>query len=696
MKIGNQNNDKNNPKLSPFRCLGIELNPATSGNFVGDCPFCGKSKHFFVSADTGMWDCKSCGRRGNTFNFLEEITVKSARETHPLHWKKLSIKRGLPPAAYQPSGIGLGDGIHGEEWWIPCFSDKGTVRDVLRYNGKTTMFTWGCHVQLWGLRELAKWLGQSKTVWVCEGVWDALALLWLLKLAGRIEDVVVAVPSAGIFKLEWVPWFRGHKVILCYDNDSSGDDGAAKAGEMLKRKCFSLKYLCWPESRPVGWDLHDFVKDGYGKLITPEDGLHLLEEMIKPTHRHAKPKGIVVKPTGVITSEPAPEPEVVPKTFDEVLNVFKEWVKTDQDLEDALAICLAVCLANDVPGEPLWIYLVGPPGSGKTVILMSLQDSDKVVYRSTLTPASLVSGFNVNPDPSLLPQLDGKTAIFKDGTELLALNADKRKEIYGVLRGAFDGRVNKSFGNGVNRDYILHFNMLIGVTPAIHGDSQAAMGERFLKYEIREEHGQAEVKMRRAIENIAHEQAMEKALGAACCGFLSSVTVDPTKLPEVPPEMVDRIIALALMVSMLRAQVEREQYGERDVKYRPSHEVGTRIAKQLTKLGQMLTFVYGDAEISPRIYDVLHQVARNTAIGYHLDLVQKLAEAGAPLTRDEVCDRAGIPNSTGLKRLQDLELLKVVRRIKPEVNGKVIVGMPPMRWAVTDDTLKLWNRTLGK
>lgn len=679
---------------STFECLGANLGEFDGENVKGDCPFCGKEFHFYLNTKTGQWDCKHCLQEGNVITFLGRVAEQTFKETHERDWERLARQRSivqnrpvepvLPVSVFKRWRMGW----TGSEWYIPCFSEKGTVRDIRRWNGKRTISTSGRPLQLFGIQELAQ-AGVGTIVWICEGEWDVMALRWLLDQAGRSQDVVVGVPGAGVFKQDWCNFFKGMRVRLAYDHDKPGDDGSMKAGDMVRGLAASVEYVCWPERRPSGWDIKDFVLEGRGTSLSAQTGVQILEDLLRRTHRRAQ--------------QPSPEEAAAdedsgknnePVDFSYVVNTFKAWVEMDQDFYDALAVVLSVCLANDIPGDPLWMYVVGPPGSGKTLILMGMQSSARTRFYSTLTPASLVSGFNVSPDPSLLPELNGKAAIFKDGTELTSMHPDARREIYGVLRGAFDGDVLKRFGNGVLRQYKLHFNMAIGVTPVIHADGQATMGERFLKIEMRDD--DTDGKLLRALGNLAEEIQMQEELSEACRRFLLK-QIDPAKLPPISAEAKEKIVALAQLVAVLRAQVDRESFGDRDIKYRPVYEVGTRVVKQLAKLGQILTFVFEEPEINDEIIRILQHVSFDTMVGFHLDIVRLiLREGNTGLTRNTIAKKACIPETTANRRLQDLEQLQVLDRIIQDPTVTTYKRGPlAATWRVSDRVAELWRRAVG-
>jgi DNA primase len=52
---------KYNPHIHNQAAVGTQWN--------GDCPFCGKERHFFMNRFFGLWDCKSCGLQGNWYQF---------------------------------------------------------------------------------------------------------------------------------------------------------------------------------------------------------------------------------------------------------------------------------------------------------------------------------------------------------------------------------------------------------------------------------------------------------------------------------------------------------------------------------------------------------------------------------------------------------------------------------------------------
>ena len=177
-------------------------------------------------------------------------------------------------------------------------------------------------------------------------------------------------------------------------------------------------------------------------------------------------------------------------TLTELLKLFGEWLYLP-DPSPVLVVVGAV-VGNLLPGDPVWLLLVGPPSSGKTELLSALSKLERVHEVSTLTEAGLLSG-SVSRDPSstggLLAEL-GRFGVIvcKDFTSLLAEAPDTRSGLLAALREVYDGGWVRRLGNNGGRTvgWAGKAGLLAGVTETIdrHSAVMGAMGERFVSFRM--------------------------------------------------------------------------------------------------------------------------------------------------------------------------------------------------------------------
>jgi DNA-binding HxlR family transcriptional regulator len=667
-------------KLWSFGFHGVEFTEKREGGkgtqYVADCPFCGKAQHFFVNVKTSQWDCKRCQRRGNVYSFLEQWHGFWLKKTSDDDYKELGADRGIPWGQFKRSEWAWNS--RRKQWLILVRNFKGGAVDLRCYRpGSKVMTTKGRDTGLLGAHELSDPERKKEPVYVNEGEGDREALSWLLRKV-KEPGIVLSVPGAGTFKEEWADWLVGRKVYFLYDNDQYGDDGSARAGKVAGNKAKVAGYIHWPDFRDEGYDVRDLVKDGLNDDESPETIWKTLKGLVRPTHRRGGLTAASKGGSAAATSGPqsdsrnsdVPErPKGPIPTFPAVLDVFRKWLKMTDDSILALRVMCATILSNQIPGDPIWMFVVGPPGVGKTEALNAFQGSDVCMFKSSLTAHSLVSGFMAQEDPSLIPQLDGKVLVLKDYTEILAMNQQEQDDILKTLRGAYDGHVEKAFGNGVSRSYTVHFTMLAGVTAAIHGNNRATLGERFLKIQIIKDVAfRADEQVMAAMKNVSKELKMQEELQDVVGRFINR-DIDLASIADMVPEWVyQRLMHLAQLIAMLRAKVEREQYQQDSIKFRPQHEVGTRLGKQLVKLAMAIAIVDGKKQIDEDVYAVVERVAFDTAFGFHLDIVQAIYDCGEDANRELLHRETGLPATNLQRQLDDLVMLKIIRKSEAQHN----------------------------
>lgn len=645
--------------LRGFELHGVTFRKKIGNQRQGDCPFCGKEGHFYANETNKLWDCKRCGEKGNFPNFLELVAKRNADALGDKEKKVLARDRGLPWEAFSGWGVGW----DGHNYTFPITNPDKKVVDLRIYRpGGRAQATPTANLGLFGASNLAK----QGPVYVCEGEWDGIAFDWLVSKKLAKEGAVVAVPGASVFKKEWVPWFQNREVIGLYDNDAAGEQGHKKLYEALNGVASSVRIAEWPSGLPEGWDVRDHVKKFVIQEKRPKWAFAKLMDML------AAPSsvGAVSTPPGVQLNgggSSSPAIKLEPANAEQAIEAYRKWLHLPND--EVLQVMFGAALANKLQGDPIWLFLVAPPGGSKSELLSSLSRSPIVESTTSLTPHSLVSGasFSNGVDPSMIPKLNGKILVIKDFTTILSMHYTSRDEIFGVLRDIYDGRTEKTFGTGIKRAYISHFGIIAGVTPKIEefGVVHQSLGERFLKYRINT--GQKTLseadRIRRALQNINKENLMRDELCAIGNRCLAKPI--PDRLPTLPEEFFEYIVNLAQTCAMMRGVVERDRYTQQ-VMYKPATEVGTRLAKQLAKLAIGIAIYRDKSEVDWETYQIVRKVALDTAPDRVEEIVRRTNELcphkGDAAKTSDISFRSRLPIATCFRILQDLELLKLVDR----------------------------------
>ena len=661
---------------------------------IGTCPFCGKAEHFYTNIDTACWDCKSCGLSGNFGGYLTQISKRDAANIKGAPMLKLTKERGISARTMRRWDIGW----NGQAYTIPARGPQSVIDIRLYRPGRKTISSPGARSWLAGYERLKVFKGN--VVYVCEGEWDAMAMDEVLK-GIKANAIAVGTPGAQTFKREWVQDFYGKDVVLVYDNDEGGVKGEAKAFMLLEGIARSVRCVHWPEADtlPAGFDLRDLYRQKGRNAQATYDALHAMlnDKPRVPTVAQAPDGKSDTGTQATLDGKGLPRKVVIQR--------YREWMHLPN--VEPLDIMYGVLFGNRLEGDPLWLFMVSPPGGGKSEILMSLNKAPLIFATTSLTPHALASGASGpgGSDPSLIPILNGRVLIIKDFTAILSLPYMAKDEIFGTLRDIYDGELTKVFGNNIIRHYKSRFGIIAGVTPDIeaHTTTHVSLGARFLYYRIRVP-GRINVGgdiIGRAIDNTIQEASMRGDLQAVAYEALNrKITVSDA--PKLNAVFKKRLVGLAQWVASMRAVVAKERY-TREILYTPSAELGTRLGKQLAKLA-IGVGVYKQAEqLGEEHYRLVVKVARDTAPSRSEEIIRRLWLNGGI---DDYVPTGSVVGWTGLNQetcrnlLQDLTILKVLQK----------EGGPGMgdRWRISPSMVRLmrplelykeeeaWKRRVGK
>lgn len=658
--------DDVNPNFKTYLSLGLRPLEETNGEAICRCEFCGKDK-LYINKEEGLFDCKVCSISGNKYVYMKHFMDFHSKEMKGSYYTTLSKARGnLPAEAFTDAGLFY---VRGEKWYIPIFNTKGVLVNLRSWDGNIMKHLAGCRAALYGEEVLNRY----KKIYICEGEWDAIALRWLLKEL-HLDDVgVVAVPGCDGFKAEWAAMFENKDVTLLFDNDDPGKKGMKRTYKILLNngRCNSLKIIKWDEIHPNKYDIRDVI---CSKLKYPQEAYDLIQSyIIQPDEDYIE--------DGV---------KIIKTSLQDVLQEYGKVICLSPEIEHAVTLTFATIFSTRMKDSPLWLFIVGPSGGGKTMTLQAAAESEHTVYMSSLSRAALISGSDVDgEDPSLIPKLIGKTLILKEFTELLALPPQEQELIFSTLRGAYDGEVKKKYAKVLREYKDCHFSIVAGVTNAIHGFNHAHLGERFLKFQMSPENLFSLEILQAAVNSVLAEKVPEKEMQKIAKQFIDYKMAQPFNLVEMTPATQHKIICLAQLVGIIRAQVERDSKG--DLVYRPVAEVGTRIAKQLVKLAQSVAFTMDHKEITPEVYKLTKRLALDTAYSWNRDVMLQIASYPEGLTTQELMDRAKIKSVKKIEQV--LEDMYELKAIDFYIQHDGSPGRPARRWVLTNYLKTLFEQS---
>lgn len=647
-----------------FKSHGIQKSGEIGNQIYGTCIFCDKEDKFYFNKDNGLWDCKVCGKKGNYYQFLEQVCELNQSFLSDEALRDLSKDRSLPVSALEDIELGIS---YNHKFTFPIRSEDGKIKDLRHYSlGKRLMGSPMCKTGLWNIEKIKN---SNGPIYICEGEWDGIALNWLMKKLNK-KGLAIAVPGANTFKREWVSLFEDKNVICLYDHDEAGENGQRVLKERLTGTAKSIKYVHWSESLPQGYDLRDFISSIAYKLKKPKTCWLKIEKMLMPGPVPKTPEEAKELDKAIKNKENVPTLKI--KKIEEVYSAIKKWLFLDST--DAIQVSIATMLSNKLPGDPLWVFLVAPPGGAKTEIISTLSKSDDSYFTSSLTPHALISGaaWNNGNDPSLIPKLDGKVLIIKDFTTILAKRDQEKDEIFGILRDAYDGSCSKVFGTGQKRSYESRFTILSAVTPKIYemDHTHQSLGERFLKFPMGNNLGhvsESEI-IDRAIGNLTKEKAMRSEMSDYVASFIhyKLQEIEKGKIPTIPYEIKMKLIALAQYGARMRGIVSRDKFRPEIITAVPSTEVGSRLGKQLAKLAISLAIVNGRKEVGEADYNLCKQMMLGTITQKVERLVRvmymELPYPGNTVKTRKISEGTRFSQTTCSRLLGDLDLLEIVDR----------------------------------
>ena len=253
--------------------------------FFNDCDRDSKGDegHLYFSRETGQYDCKKCGEKGNLLTLakhLGDIPRKSTKsaifspELVETCHQALSGRirdylrsRGLIDSVIDEYKLGYGQFYR--KWWItiPIKDTYGNyayfkLRQDPTFGDEKITYPKGAEAQLYDWQMLTN--ANIQQLIICEGELDRLALM------SKGISAITSTHGAGTFKEDWIKNIgKYRKIYICFDNDEAGRKGAERVAKMVENGGFETHIITLPDEVGNGGDITDYLT----KLNNPTDDL---------------------------------------------------------------------------------------------------------------------------------------------------------------------------------------------------------------------------------------------------------------------------------------------------------------------------------------------------------------------------------------------------------------------------------------
>lgn len=477
---------------------------------------------------------------------------------------------------------------------------------------------------LYRLPEVLQAKARGEAIFVVEGEKDVESLRNLGLCATTNPH------GAGKWRDEYSETLRGSHVVIIPDRDEPGRKHAEAVAKSLFGKAESVKIVELDAK-----DVSDWLASG----------------------------GTRKELEALMAQAPQWQPPAAMR-YEELLATFRKWLVLPSDMPLRFMLCAVI--ANHLPGDPLWAFIIGPSGDGKTELVNPLEGLDFVKPLDTLTTNTFLSGKQKkDPGASLLLRLPhGAILLMRDFSSVLGMHHEKRDEIFAQLRKVYDGHLTRCTGEGGESAEISwegKVGLIACVTPAIEGYRAFAttLGERFLYYYLPTSDRVTVAKAARRNRASLHE--MRKTLQEATRRFFTGLQIPETI--TVPDEIGDWIVHVADFVSIARSSVERDWYSaSKEITENPDPEVPTRLSQQLDLITCAHAVLMGRDQVGPEDLELTREVALACISSCKRNLIKLLFKAERALTTTEIANSIGLPSPTVRRHLEDLMVLKLVDR----------------------------------
>lgn len=439
--------------------------------------------------------------------------------------------------------------------------------------------------------------------------------------------------------------------------------------------------------------------------LTPIDPVHERVANLERFLRRLRPM-----PADVVAAEQKAQKErnrlrpLMCRSWTDVRGSWHGAVRWRQGLEDILVASAAVAASTQQQGDPIYLQVVGPAGSGKTRIVSSLLVSDHCYPFENLS--GLFSGWRsgFGEDYSMMDRINGKTLITPEGDVLVTLkNFD---EVMAHLRRMFDGSIAQDYKTlKEQRRYegIRCPIIIAGTHTMMRVMSQPQKGDRFLRI-LSDKPGKIE---ERAILLNAAGTAWDSVARTSNCSPETHMSERMTRAYRLTGGYVDHLrehaaqlignvqgdireecADLAQFTSHLRGRPDTNRWTKTDEAAR--RELPARLVQQYIRLARCAAAVLEKPEVDHDVMRLVRRIAVDTADTKMLAIVRNVRDAGPEGAYGK--SLAAWAGCADERMAENLQYLREVGTVEPAPNGN---GDGYDRWVLTEEMRDVWENVKG-
>lgn len=368
--------------------------------------------------------------------------------------------------------------------------------------------------------------------------------------------------------------------------------------------------------------------------------------------------------------------------------------------DGVIATLCATVIANRMKLDPVWLMLVAPSSGGKSELLNALMGLKFIFPVSDITVNSFASGFKGKPgeETSLLWKANYGILVFKDFTSILSKDKEAKKAIMAQLREIYDGRYDKTTGNGKNISWKGKIGAIAGATEMIYESlaDMSAMGDRFIMYTL-EQPPRDEV-ARRMFQNSGDMSEKRAHIQNCFTSYINYVLENQSSDPiDLGEELQEEILRVADFATRARSAVLTD-FKTGAVDFVPTPEMPMRVISQLCNIANAFLIMQRAAPVDrlkqmgahpvdpnvlqPRFKNALYKISMDSIPKKRRMALQALASYTDGVSSGGLAAMLNYPTETVKKWFYALNGLGICERMK---NG----GRHGDEWKMRDEYRKI-------